>query len=909
MRAQQGCSQCPLVEMESTTSLPILFISSYDSTTGVFTIPPGGDGVYYFSTYLIYFQLWQHNRSVHNVPWPRWSLLLLYLSYLFPVMTAQQKCSLCPLVEVESTTSVPILFISSYESTTGVFTMPPGGDGVYYFSTYLIYFQLWQHNRSVHCAPWWRWNLLFLYLSYLFPVMTAQQECSLCPLVEMESTTSLPILFISSYDTTTGVFTVPPGGDGIYYFSTYLIYFQLWQHNRSVHCAPWWRWNLLLLYLSYLFPVMTAQQGCSLCPLSEMESTTSLPILFISSYDSTTGVFTVPPGWRWGVLLLCLSIGWWWTKQECTLCTLVEMESTTSLPILFISSYDSTTGVFTVPSGGDGVYYFSTYLIYFQLWQHNRSVHCALWWRWSLLLLYLSYLFPVMTAQQECSLCPLVEMESTTSLPILFISSYDSTTGVFTVPLVEMESTTSLPILFISSYDSKQGCSLCTLVEMESTTSLPILFISSYDSTTGVFTVHPGRDGVYYFSTYLIYFQLWQHNRSVHSAPWWRWSLLLLYLSYLFPVMTAQQECSLCTLVETESTISLCILFISSYDTTTGVFTVPPGGDGVYYFSTYLIYFQLWQHNRSVHSAPWWRWSLLLLYLSYLFPVMTPQQGCSQCPLVETESTISLCILFISSYDTTTGVFTVPPGGDGVYYFSIYLIYFQLWQHNRGVHSSPWWRWSLLLLYLSYLFPVMTPQQGCSQFPLVEMESTTSLSIWFISSYDTTTGVLTVPSGGDGVYYFSTYLIYFQLWQHNRGVHSSPWWRWSLLLLYLSYLFPVMTAQQGCSQFPLVEMESTTSLPILFISSYDSTTGVFTVPPGGDGVYYFSIYLIYFQLWHHHRSVNSSPRWRWSLLLLHVSLDSGWWMVGLWYKIEWWRHLLNISGSKCQWWRCSSGIV
>ena len=52
-----------------------------------------------------------------------------------------------------------------------------------------------------------------------------------------------------------------------------------------------------------------------------------------------------------------------------------------------------------------------------------------------------------------------------------------------------------------------------------------------------------------------------------------------------------------------------------------------------------------------------------------------------------------------------------------------------------------------------------------------------------------------------------------------------------------------MTAQQDCSQFPLVEMESTFSLPILFISRYDSTTGVFTVPPGGTGVYYFSTYL------------------------------------------------------------------
>ena len=71
--------------MELTTSLPILFICSYDNTTGVFTVPPGGDGIYYFST-----------------------------------------------------TSLPILFISSYDSTTGVFTVPPGGDGMYYFSVYVL---------------------------------------------------------------------------------------------------------------------------------------------------------------------------------------------------------------------------------------------------------------------------------------------------------------------------------------------------------------------------------------------------------------------------------------------------------------------------------------------------------------------------------------------------------------------------------------------------------------------------------------------------------------------------------------------------------------------------------------------------------------------------------------------------
>ena len=26
---------------------------SYDNSTGVFTVPPGGDGLYYFSTYLL----------------------------------------------------------------------------------------------------------------------------------------------------------------------------------------------------------------------------------------------------------------------------------------------------------------------------------------------------------------------------------------------------------------------------------------------------------------------------------------------------------------------------------------------------------------------------------------------------------------------------------------------------------------------------------------------------------------------------------------------------------------------------------------------------------------------------------------------------------------------------------------
>ena len=51
--------------------------------------------------------------------------------------------------------------------------------------------------------------------------MTAQPEHSQCPLVEMDSITSLLIVY--RYDITTGIFTVPPGGDGFYYFSVFLV--------------------------------------------------------------------------------------------------------------------------------------------------------------------------------------------------------------------------------------------------------------------------------------------------------------------------------------------------------------------------------------------------------------------------------------------------------------------------------------------------------------------------------------------------------------------------------------------------------------------------------------------------------------------------------------------------------------
>ena len=51
MTAQLEHSQCPLVEIDSINSLFIVY--RYDSSTGTFTVPSGGDGFYYFSAYLL----------------------------------------------------------------------------------------------------------------------------------------------------------------------------------------------------------------------------------------------------------------------------------------------------------------------------------------------------------------------------------------------------------------------------------------------------------------------------------------------------------------------------------------------------------------------------------------------------------------------------------------------------------------------------------------------------------------------------------------------------------------------------------------------------------------------------------------------------------------------------------------
>ena len=48
------------------------------------------------------------------------------------------------------------------------------------------------------------------------------------------------------------------------------------------------------------------------------------------------------------------------TQPEHLQCPLMEMDTISSL--YFVYRYDSTTGTFTVPSDGDGFYYFSVYL-------------------------------------------------------------------------------------------------------------------------------------------------------------------------------------------------------------------------------------------------------------------------------------------------------------------------------------------------------------------------------------------------------------------------------------------------------------------------------------------------------------------------------------------------------------------
>ena len=87
-----------------------------------------------------------------------------------------------------------------------------------------------------------------------------------------------------------------------------------------------------LLLLCLLLKDMTTQLEYTQCPLVEIDTVTSL----FTVYDSTT---------------------------EHSQCPLVEMDSITSLFIVY--RYDNTTGTFTVPSGGDGDYYFSAFLTVF----------------------------------------------------------------------------------------------------------------------------------------------------------------------------------------------------------------------------------------------------------------------------------------------------------------------------------------------------------------------------------------------------------------------------------------------------------------------------------------------------------------------------------------------------------------
>ena len=95
--------------------------------------------------------------------------------------------------------------------------------------------------------------------------------------------------------------------------------------------------------------------------------------------------------------------------------------------LLLCYRYHSTTGTYTVTSGGDGFYYFAVYCL--QIWQHNFNSHSDLWWKWIILLLCL--LFTDMRVQPKHSQCPLVDMDVITSLFIVY--RYDNATSTFTV--------------------------------------------------------------------------------------------------------------------------------------------------------------------------------------------------------------------------------------------------------------------------------------------------------------------------------------------------------------------------------------------------------------------------------------------------------------------------------------------
>ena len=90
--------------------------------------------------------------------------------------------------------------------------------------------------------------------------MTAQLEHSHCPLVETDSITSLFIVY--RYDSTTGTFTVPPGGGGFYYFSVYLANPGTENHRFDIQI------NRNLLCTAYTDEDDTNWQGQAACSIA-----------------------------------------------------------------------------------------------------------------------------------------------------------------------------------------------------------------------------------------------------------------------------------------------------------------------------------------------------------------------------------------------------------------------------------------------------------------------------------------------------------------------------------------------------------------------------------------------------------------------------------------------------------------
>ena len=68
----------------------IICICSYNSTTGTFTVPPGGDGYYYFSAYFV---VWFYQYAVIDIQRNGQTLCTAFTDKQYPSNYGQSTCS------------------------------------------------------------------------------------------------------------------------------------------------------------------------------------------------------------------------------------------------------------------------------------------------------------------------------------------------------------------------------------------------------------------------------------------------------------------------------------------------------------------------------------------------------------------------------------------------------------------------------------------------------------------------------------------------------------------------------------------------------------------------------------------------------------------------------------------------